>query len=128
LRRDRKIGVEREGSAVEHQFVLATDLVEIDQWQAALGNAGDRDRQPEVVLVARVGRAVRHHQDFRAGLGETLDDIFVFFRFFEPDVLADGNADPDAVDGHRPRGGTAGEQTLLVEHAVVRQIGLEAKG
>ena len=32
------------------------------------------------------------------------------------------------LDGHRPRGGTAREQPLLVEHAVIRQVRLEAKG
>jgi hypothetical protein len=78
LRRDRKIGVERERRAVEHQFVLPADLVEINQRQAALGDAGDRDRQPEIVFVARIGRAVRHHQNFRAGLGETFHDVLVF--------------------------------------------------
>ena len=31
------------------------------------------------------------------------------------------------LDGHRTRGGTAREQALFVEHAVIRQVGLEAK-
>ena len=31
-------------------------------------------------------------------------------------------------DGDRPRGGTAREQALFVEHAVIRQVRLEAKG
>ena len=101
----RKIGVERERRAVEHQFVLAADLVEIDQRQPALGDAGDRDRQPQIVLVARIGRAVRHDQDFRAGLGEAFDDVFVFFGFLQPDVLADGNADPDALTVTGPAAG-----------------------
>ncbi len=127
LRRDRKIGVERKRRAVEHQFVLPADLVEIDQRQTALGDAGDRDRQPQIVLVARIGRAVRHDKDFRAGLGEAFDDVFVFLRLFEPDVLADGNADADAADGDRTRGGTAREQSLFVEHAVIRQVRLEAQ-
>ena len=77
-----EIGVEREGCAVEHQFVLAADLVEIDQRQAALGDARDRDRQAQVVLVARIGRAVRHDEDFRAGLGEALDDVLVLLGLF----------------------------------------------
>ena len=128
MRCDRKIGVERERRAIEHQFILPADLVEIDQRQAAFGDTGDGDRQPQIVLVARVGRTVRHHQDFRAGLGEAFDDVFVFLRLLEPDVFADGNADPDAADGHRTRGGTAREQPLLVEHAVIRQVRLEAKG
>ena len=81
LRRDRKIGVERERRTIEHQFVLSADLVEIDQRQAALGNTGNCDRQPQIVLVARIGRAVRHHQNFSAGLGEALDDVLVFLDF-----------------------------------------------
>ena len=127
LRGDRKIGVQRERRAVEHQLILPADLVEIDQRQTAFGNTSHRDRQPQIVLVARIGRAVRHDENLRAGLGEALDDIFVFLRLFEPDVLADGNADADALDRHRPRGGTAREQPLFVEHAVVRQVGLVAQ-
>ena len=73
-----KIGVERKRSAVEHQFVLPADLVQIHHRQPALGHARHRDRQPQIVLVARVGRAVRNHQNFRACLGEALDDVFVF--------------------------------------------------
>ena len=126
LRRDREIGVQRERCAVEHQFVLAADLVEIDQRQPAFGDAGNRDRQPHIVLVARVRRAVGHDQDFRAGLGETFDDVFVFGGFLEPDVLADGHADPDAAHRYRARGGSAREHALFVEHAVIRQVGLEA--
>ena len=100
---------------------------EIDQRQPALGDAGDRDGKPEIVLVARIRRAVRHQQDFRAGLGEALDDVLVVLGFFEPDVLADGHADAHALHRHRARGGPAREQALFVEHAVVRQIRLVAK-
>ena len=126
MRRDRKIGVQRERGAVEHQFVLAADLVEIDQRQPAFGDAGHRDRQPQIVLVARIGRAVRHHQDFGAGLGEAFDDVLVVLGLFQPDVLADRHADADAADRHRARGGSAREQALFVEHAVIRQVGLVA--
>ena len=127
MRRDRQVSIERERGAVEHQFVLPADLVEIDQRQAALGDARYRDRQPEIVLVARIGRAVRHHQNFRAGLGQALDDVFVFFGLFEPDVLADGDADANALDGQRARRRSAREQALFVEHTVVRQVRLEAQ-
>ena len=126
LRRDRKIGVQRERGAVEHQFVLAADLVEIDQRRPAFGDAGHRDRQPQIVLVARIGRAVRHHQDFGAGFGEALDDVLVVLGLFQPDVLADRHADADAADRHRARSGSAREQALFVEHAVIRQVRLVA--
>ena len=123
MRRHRKIGIERKRGAVENQFVLAADLVEIDQRQSALGHPRHRNRQPHVGLVARVRRAVRHHQDFRTGLGQAFDDVLVVFGFLEPGILADRHADPDAADRHRARGGPAREHALFVEHAVVRQVG-----
>ena len=126
LRRHREIGVQRKRGAVEHQFVLSADLVEIDQRQPAFGDPGHRDRQPHIVLVARIRRAVRHHQNFRAGLGETFDDVFVVLGFLQPDVLADRHPDPDAADGDGTGGRTAREQPLFVEHAVIRQVGLVA--
>ena len=114
-----------ERGAVEHQLVLPADLVDVDQRQAALGDARDRDVEPHVVLVAPVGRAVRHDQDLGAGLGQALDHVL---GRPTPDVLADRDADPHAAEidraGHRPRR----EHALLVEHAVVRQIDLEAHG
>ena len=126
LRRDRKVAVQHEGRAVEHQFVLAADLIEIDQRKRAFGDARHRDRKPDIALVARVRRAVRHNQDLGAGLSETLDDVFVVLGLLKPDILADGNADADAADRERAGGGPAREQTLFVEHAVVRQVSLEA--
>ena len=56
---ERAIGVEHEGGAVEDQLVLAADLVEIDQRQAALGHARGRDVEPLLGLAAPIGRAVR---------------------------------------------------------------------
>lgn len=72
------IGIQRERRAVEDQLVLAANLVQIDQRQPALGDPRHHDGQPEIGLVAGIGRAVRHHQDFGAGLGETFDDVLVF--------------------------------------------------
>ena len=127
LRRDRQIAVEGKRGAVEDELVLAADLVEIDERQSAFGDACDRNRQPDVGLVARVRRAVRNQQNFGAGLGEALDDVLVILGFFQPDVLADRHTDADAFDRHRPRGRPAREQALLVEHAVIRQIALVAE-
>ncbi len=128
MRRQREIGIQRKRCAVEHQFVLSADLVEINQGQPAFGHARHRDRQPQIVLVARIGRAVRHHQNFRAGLRQTFDDVFVILRLFEPDILANRHPDPDAADGHGACGGTAREQALFIEDAIIRQVGLEADG
>ena len=62
--------MQAERRAVEHELVLAADLVDVDQRQVALGDARDRDVEADVVLVAPVGRAVRHDQQFGAGLGQ----------------------------------------------------------
>src|SRR6185295_19806421 len=48
-----------------------------------------------------------------------------FLGLLEPYILADRHADADAADGHRAGGGAARKQPLFVEHAVIRQVGLE---
>ena len=128
LRRHREIGVQRKRRAVEHQFVLPADLIEINQRQPAFGDPRNHDRQPQIAFFSRVRRAIRHHQNFSAGLCETFDDVFVIRRFLQPDVLADRYAHPDAAHGHRAGGGAAREQALFVEHAVVRKVCLETNG
>ena len=122
LRGERAVGVEHEGGAVEHQLVLAADLVEIDQRQTALRYPRNREVEASLGLVAPIGRTVRHQQDFPAGLRDAFDDVGA------PDILADGNADPHAVEHDRARHGSRREHAFLVEHAVVRQIDLEALG
>ena len=120
LRANSPISVEHERRAVEHQFVLAADHVEVDQRQPGIDDARHRDVQTMLRLAAPVRRAVRHQQDFAARLAEAFDD------FGTPDVLADRNADPHALDQNRARHRTRLEHAFLVEHAVVRQIDLEA--
>ena len=100
--RERAVGVQRERGAVEHQFVLAADLVDVDQRQAA-----SRPRARPRPSCARrpcraVGRAVRHDQDFGAGLVQALDAPRL-----EPDVLADRHADADAANRIGPGSGPA---------------------
>ena len=43
LRCKAPVGVERERRALEDEFVLAADFVEIDDWQAAFDDARNRD-------------------------------------------------------------------------------------
>src|SRR5207245_4978618 len=105
---------------VEHQFVLAAALFEIDERQTALRYPRNREVEADLGLVAPIGRTVRHQQDFPAGLRDAFDDVGA------PDILADGNADPYAVEHDRPRHGSRREHAFLVEHAGVRQIDLEA--
>ena len=87
----RPIGIERKRDPVEHQFILAADLIDVDQRQSRFDHAAHRDIEPMLGLAAPVGRTVRHQQDFAASLGETLDDLRT------PDVLADRNADAHAA-------------------------------
>ena len=117
----RAIGVQAERDAIEYELVLAADLVDIDRRKPLLGHARDRDVEPHVAFLSPVGRAVRHHEHFGAGLGKTFDD------FRAPDVLADRNAEPHAAKVHRARHRPRREHALLVEHAVVRQIDLVAQ-
>ena len=113
------VGVEGEGGALEHQLVLAADEVEIDQRQAALDDAGDRDALTDRELVALVRRGVGDEQDLAAGLEDAFD------RIRPPDVLADRHADAHAAKDDRAGRGARREHPLFVEDAVVRQVDLE---
>ena len=116
------VGVERERRAVEDQFVLAADLVEVDQRQAALGDAGAAMSTAARRSCRAIGRAVRHQQDFRAGLGEH-SDVFI-----DSPQMSSQIGTPMRTPLTRP-GPASGprEHALLVEHAVVRQVDLEAQ-
>jgi hypothetical protein len=122
LERDRAVGIQPERTAVEYQFVLPAEHVEIDQRQATLDHARNRDIEAHLRLVAPIGRAVRHQQDFAARFGDALDHIR------PPDVLAHRNADAHAAQDDRSRQRPRLEHALLVEHTVVRQIDLVARG
>ena len=119
---ERTIGIEREGGAVEDEFVLAADFVQINQRQRAFAHARNRDLQAFVLLAAPIGRTVRHDEKLGAGLGETFDDLLA------PDVLADRHADAHAAKDDRPRRPPGGKDALFIEDAVIRQIDLEADG
>src|SRR4029077_4507517 len=81
LERDRAVGIERKRCAVEDQFVLAANLIDIDQRQTGLRDALPADIEPSLGLVAPVWRAIRHHQELGAGLTQTFDDILVVAPF-----------------------------------------------
>ena len=116
---DAAVGVERERAAIEHEFVLAADHVEIDERQPALDDALDRHVLADYELVALVRRRVAHEQDFAPGLENALD------RVRAPDVLADRNAEARAAKDDRPRRRAGREHPLLVEHAIIGQVDLE---
>ena len=114
------VGAQRERAAVVDHLVLAADLVEIDERQAALDHALDAELHANVRLADLVGRGVGHQQDLAAGLGDAFDDIG------RPHVLADRHADAHAVEHQRPGHRARREDALVVEHAVVRQVDLVA--
>ncbi len=119
LHREAAVGIEREGRALEHQFVLPADHVEVDQRQAALDHAIDRDVLADRQLVALVRRGVGDEQDLAAGLENAFDWVG------SPDVLADRHPDAHALKDDRAGRGAGHEHPLFVEDAVIRQVDLE---
>ena len=121
LQGQRAVGIEHEGSAIEHQLVLPADLVEIGHRQPRLGDPRHHQVQAHVILVALERRAIGHQQDFGPGLGQRLAG------FFGPDILADRHAEAHALEGDGAGSRARLEHPLLVEHAVVRQVELVAQ-
>ena len=70
LRHQAAIGVQRERAAVEHQLVLAADLVDVEQRQAGLGDARHGQLQPLVLLAVLERRAVGDDQDLGPALAQ----------------------------------------------------------
>src|SRR4030065_371317 len=58
--------IEREGRAVEHEFVLAADQVCINDRQPGFGGAVARHRQARGMLAGVIGRGVQHQQHLGA--------------------------------------------------------------
>ncbi len=121
------IGVEGKRGAIEDELVLAADLVDIDQRDAALGHAGDRDVETHLVLVTGVRRSVGHDHQLGARLAEAFHYVFVVTPF-GPNVLTDRKADAHAseIDGTGRRPGR--EQPPFVKHAVIREVHLQPHG
>ena len=121
LKGERAVAIEAEGAAVEDQLVLAAALVDIDERQAGLDDAGERHLLADIGLVLPVGRAVGRDQHLGAGLGQALRDLL------EPDVLADRQAEPQPTEADRTRQRSDLEDAKLVEDAVVGQFDLVAQ-
>ena len=107
------VGVEHERRAVEHELVLAADLIDVHQRTRRVGGAGRQHpltlRQPIDV----VGRRVQVDDQLGAACGLLADRAER-----TPCVLADGHADLDAGDLEQHEGLRAGcEVALLVEDA-----------
>ena len=121
LYREPASAIEREGAAVEDKLVLAANLIDVEHRKAGFHDARDGDVFALCPLFEREWRAIGHNEEFGAALGEAFGDRI------GPDVFANGQAEPDAVEAHRPWHRAGGEVPLLVENAVVRQIGLIAQ-
>ena len=109
--------------AVVDQLVLGADHVDVRDRRAGLGRPPRRQRQPHVVLVPLVRRAVDAADQPDLGPGGDRERAAVL-----PEVLADGQGDVDAADpgDHEPVAGH--EVARLVEDAVVGQVVLEVGG
>ena len=106
--------VEDHARAVEDEFVLAADHVDVAEEDAVVGGAAGEHVLAEGAFAAVVGGAV----DVDDGLcaGGLLD---VGGAVVEPDVFADVDADAGGADVVDGGGVTGGEVALFVEDAVV---------
>ena len=121
LKCERLVTIEGKARAVEDQFVLTTELIGEDQRQACLDHLAQRHLMAHVDFPPVIGRAIRHEQDFGAGLSQRFADAEIV-----PDLLADRHADPHAAKIDRPRHLAFDENALLIELAVIGQINLVA--
>ena len=113
----RALGVDDERSAVEHELVLAADLVDVhDRGVCVLGAGGDHPFPPGVLLPV-----VRRAVDVDAELG-TAGGLCGERPERRPDVLADRDPDlgsGDHVQRERLVVAPGRERARLVEHGVV---------
>ncbi len=114
------VGAHHEGRTVEHQLVLATDLVHVDDRAAGLGHPFGEHRQTLLTPAPRVGGGVEIDQHPRTGIR-----LLAHRSVLEPHVLADRHPDRHAAH-HEGEGAAAArdEPALLVEDAVIREYPL----
>ena len=118
---ERSIAVHDERTAVEHQFILASDLVHVGDRQSRFDDALAREIEPHMKLLNVEGRTVRRQQELGAGACQ------VSRARRRPDVLADGEAEAHIAEDHRIRQRSRRKDPFLVEHPVVWQLVLEAQ-
>ena len=116
LVRQRAGGVQHKRRAIEHQFILPANAVQIDERQAGFHHTGDGEVQPAIILAHFERAAIGHDQQFRAGFGQA----FAYVR--RPHVLAHRHADAHPTQVHWARQGPGAEQAFFVERAVIGQI------
>ncbi len=113
--------VDDERPAVEHQFVLAPDLIHVHEREPCLARPIAGERQALIEFADLVWRTVRDEQQ----LGALARKVCGHGR--EPDVFADRKPEPQIAEGHWLRQRARREHALLVEHAVIGELVLESK-
>src|SRR6187401_2573994 len=111
-RRDSTIAVDDEGTAIEDELVLSTDLIDVGERKVCLGHPLTGKLEPLMKLVRFVRGPVRDEQEFGSACGKVGTDGG------EPDVFADGHAQANPFERHGFGQGPRFEHALLVEHAV----------
>ncbi len=112
------VRVERKGSAVEDQFVLAADQVGVDGRNAGGSDPVAEHLRPLVMLFQVAGRGIEHQHQLGARPGCQFEGAGL------PDVGADVDAAAHAAERDDARLPAGVEITLLVEDLVVRQADL----
>ena len=116
---ERPIRGDDHASAIEDELVLAADGVDVDEPSTGLECAVARypDAFPRLATVIRRAVDVEDDRGFSRG-------VRVERRAGSPRVLAHRQSELGAGEAHRTFGGTGNERSLLVEHAVVRELDL----
>ena len=115
LMREAALSVQRKGSAVEHQFVLAAHQIGVDHRLAGGGHAVAQHLVASSLLVHVEGRGIERQHQFRSGHRGCLGGAVL------PDVGADRQAAADAFQLDHAGFAACREIALLVEDFVVGQ-------
>jgi len=100
LGNERAVRAERRAAAVEHEIVVSTDLVDVDERDTMSGHLPAKQFDSKILLSHDEGRGGDVDQQFGAGLYEGLDRVGTVDApptelFIVPEVLADREANGD---------------------------------
>ena len=117
---DAAIGIEHQRSAVEHQFVLTSHQIDIDDGAPGFGDPLAEHIQPLVQFADVIGRGIQVEDDLCSGRGH-----LAHRAARHPGVLTDGDAKGHSGYVVQNRFARAGlEVAALVEHPVIGQFPL----
>ncbi len=128
---DVALGVEEDGVAVEDEFVVAADLVDVGDGEVPAASLVGEEFVAVVVFSEYEGGGGDVEEELGAGVGECGDGVEVVEGAFEeflivPEVFADGDADGDVVDGGEFDIGAGLEVAGFVEDVVGGEEGFAA--